>query len=56
MQHLLAANGCYVNEANTSNYDGVWGNGTDNAKKTFDNDHGLAVLIRIVVQSHGRAS
>jgi peptidoglycan hydrolase-like protein with peptidoglycan-binding domain len=41
MQHLLAANG-YMNEANTSNYDGVWGNGTDDAKARFDNDHGLA--------------
>jgi hypothetical protein len=41
MQHLLAANG-YMNEANTSNYDGVWGNGTDSAKARFDNEHGLA--------------
>ena len=41
MQHLLAANG-YMNEANVSNYDGVWGNGTDTAKATFDNSHGLA--------------
>jgi peptidoglycan hydrolase-like protein with peptidoglycan-binding domain len=41
MQHLLAANG-YMNEANTSNYDGQWGNGTDGAKAKFDNDHGLA--------------
>ena len=41
MQHLLASNG-FMNEANVSNYDGVWGNGTDNAKKNFDNAHGLA--------------
>ena len=41
MQHLLAAAG-YMNPANTSNYDGVWGNGTENAKILFDNDHGLA--------------
>ena len=41
MQHLLAANG-YLSEGNTSNYDGVWGNGTDSAKARFDNDHGLA--------------
>jgi N-acetylmuramoyl-L-alanine amidase len=41
MQHLLAAHG-YMNEANVNNYDGVWGNGTDNAKRNFDNDHGLA--------------
>lgn len=40
MQHLLAANG-YLNEANTSNYDGQWGNGTDGAKSRFDNEHGL---------------
>jgi hypothetical protein len=40
MQHLLAAAG-YMNEANTANYDGVWGNGTENAKINFDIDHGL---------------
>ena len=40
MQHLLAASG-YMNEANTANYDGVWGNGTDKAKVNFDNAHGL---------------
>jgi len=41
MQHLLAANG-YMNEANTANYDGQWGSGTDGAKSRFDNEHGLA--------------
>jgi peptidoglycan hydrolase-like protein with peptidoglycan-binding domain len=41
MQHLLAANG-YMDEGNKSNYDGVWGDGTDKAKARFDNDHGLA--------------
>jgi hypothetical protein len=41
MQHLLAAAG-YLNESNTANYDGVWGNGTDGAKQRFDHDHGLA--------------
>jgi peptidoglycan hydrolase-like protein with peptidoglycan-binding domain len=41
MQHLLASNG-YMNESNVSNYDGVWGNGTDSAKRNFDNAHGLA--------------
>lgn len=40
MQHLLAANG-YMNEANTSNYDGVWGNGTEQAKVNYDNAAGL---------------
>lgn len=40
MQHLLAAAG-YLNEANTANYDGVWGSGTDSAKAKFDNDYGL---------------
>lgn len=40
MQHLLAAAG-YMNPANTANYDGVWGSGTDGAKARFDNDHGL---------------
>jgi len=40
MQHLLAAAG-YMNEANTANYDGDWGNGTEDAKRRFDNDHGL---------------
>ena len=40
MQHLLAAAG-YMDPANTSNYDGVWGNGTDGAKARFDADHGL---------------
>ena len=41
MQHLLAAAG-NMNPGNVSNYDGVWGNGTDGAKKEFDNQHGLA--------------
>lgn len=41
MQHLLAAAG-FMNPANTANYDGVWGNGTDGAKRNFDNAHGLA--------------
>jgi hypothetical protein len=40
MQHLLAAAG-YLNPANTANYDGVWGNGTESAKVKFDNEHGL---------------
>jgi peptidoglycan hydrolase-like protein with peptidoglycan-binding domain len=40
MQHLLAAWG-YMNEANVSNYDGKWGNGTEGAKQRFDADHGL---------------
>ena len=40
MQHLLAAAG-YMDPANVSNYDGVWGNGTDGAKSRFDADHGL---------------
>jgi len=40
MQHLLAAAG-YMNEANTANYDGVWGSGTENAKIKFDTAHGL---------------
>ncbi|MET0786848.1 MAG: N-acetylmuramoyl-L-alanine amidase [Paenisporosarcina sp.] len=40
MQHLLAAAG-FMNEANVANYDGVWGNGTENAKVNFDNAHGL---------------
>jgi N-acetylmuramoyl-L-alanine amidase len=40
MQHLLAAAG-YMNPTNGANYDGVWGNGTDDAKRRFDNDHGL---------------
>ena len=40
MQHLLAAAG-FMNEANTANYDGVWGNGTEKAKTNFDNAHGL---------------
>ena len=40
MQHLLAAHG-YMNEGNVANYDGVWGNGTDDAKRRFDNDKGL---------------
>ena len=35
MQHLLAAAG-YMDPANTKNYDGVWGDGTDAAKKKFD--------------------
>jgi hypothetical protein len=41
MQHLLAAAG-YMNAGNIANYDGVWGNGTDSSKASFDNDHGLA--------------
>jgi peptidoglycan hydrolase-like protein with peptidoglycan-binding domain len=41
MQHLLAANG-FLSEGNVSNYDGVWGNGTDSAKAKFDNAHGLS--------------
>jgi hypothetical protein len=40
MQHLLAAAG-YLNPANTANYDGVWGNGTDQAKQRFDADNDL---------------
>ena len=40
MQHLLAAAG-FMDPANTSNYDGVWGNGTESAKVKFDNAHGL---------------
>lgn len=40
MQHLLAACG-FMNEANTSNYDGVWGGGTENAKINFDRASGL---------------
>ena len=40
MQHLLAAAG-FMSESNTANYDGVWGDGTDGAKRSFDNDHGL---------------
>jgi hypothetical protein len=40
MQHLLAAAG-YMNPANTANYDGVWGSGTDGAKAKFDDAHGL---------------
>jgi hypothetical protein len=40
MQHLLAAAG-FMDPANVKNYDGVWGNGTDNAKANFDNEHGL---------------
>lgn len=40
MQHLLARAG-YMNESNVSNYDGVWGSGTDGAKARFDSDHGL---------------
>jgi hypothetical protein len=40
MQHLLAAAG-YMNAGNIANYDGVWGNGTDSSKASFDNDHGL---------------
>ena len=41
MQHLLAAAG-FMDPGNTANYDGVWGNGTDGAKRNFDNAHGLA--------------
>jgi peptidoglycan hydrolase-like protein with peptidoglycan-binding domain len=40
MQHLLAS-AQYMNPANVKNYDGVWGNGTDDAKRRFDSDHGL---------------
>lgn len=40
MQHLLAAAG-YLNESNVSNYDGIWGDGTDGAKQRFDADHDL---------------
>jgi peptidoglycan hydrolase-like protein with peptidoglycan-binding domain len=40
MQHLLAANG-YMNEGNVSNYDGVWGSGTEQAKINYDNAAGL---------------
>jgi peptidoglycan hydrolase-like protein with peptidoglycan-binding domain len=40
MQHLLAANG-YMNEGNVSNYDGVWGGGTETAKVNYDNAAGL---------------
>ena len=40
MQHLLAAAG-FMQESNTSNYDGAWGNGTENAKVKFDNAKGL---------------
>jgi hypothetical protein len=40
MQHLLAAGG-FLNQANTANYDGVWGNGTDSAKLNFDRAKGL---------------
>ena len=38
MQHLLASAG-YMDPANTSNYDGIWGNGTDGAKQRFDADY-----------------
>ena len=38
MQHLLASAG-YMDQANVSNYDGQWGNGTDGAKKRFDADY-----------------
>ena len=31
-----------MNPGNVSNYDGAWGNGTDGAKREFDNAHGLA--------------
>jgi peptidoglycan hydrolase-like protein with peptidoglycan-binding domain len=41
MQHLLAAAG-NMNYTNMSNYDGVWGGGTDGAKMNFDAEHGLA--------------
>lgn len=40
MQHLLAAAG-FMDPANTSNYDGVWGNGTDGAKSRFNTAFGL---------------
>ena len=38
MQHLLAAMS-YLDEANTANYDGVWGNGTEAAEQRFDQAH-----------------
>jgi len=40
MQHLLAAAG-FMDPANTANYDGVWGNGTDGAKSRFNTAFGL---------------
>jgi LysM repeat protein len=40
MQHLLAAAG-FMDPGNTSNYDGVWGNGTEGAKAKFDDAHGI---------------
>jgi len=40
MQHLIACAG-FTNEANASNYDGVWGPDTEEAKVEFDNAHGL---------------
>jgi hypothetical protein len=40
MQHLLAAAG-FMDEGNTSNYDGQWGDGTDAAKQRFDTAHDL---------------
>jgi N-acetylmuramoyl-L-alanine amidase len=41
MQHLLSAAG-FMNPSNLSNFDGVWGGGTDGAKMNFDLAHGLA--------------
>lgn len=40
MQHLLAAAG-FMDESNVSNYDGDWGNGTEQAKIRFDTAHDL---------------
>jgi LysM repeat protein len=40
MQHLLAAAG-FMDPGNTSNYDGVWGSGTESAKARFDDAHGI---------------
>lgn len=40
MQHLLSAAG-FMNPANMSNFDAVWGSGTDGAKSRFDSAYGL---------------
>jgi LysM repeat protein len=40
MQHLLAAAG-FMDPGNVSNYDGVWGSGTESAKARFDDAHGI---------------
>jgi peptidoglycan hydrolase-like protein with peptidoglycan-binding domain len=40
MQHLLACNG-FMNEGNVGNYDGVWGDGTEQAKINHDKAAGL---------------